>query len=418
MVEVAEDEDKWRRLRVRKLTALDVQRATEPGLYGDGENLYLQVSQSGTKSWLFRYRLNGKSRAMGLGSANAITLKRARELCVEPRRLCAEGIDPIDAKRAQRAAAAVDTAGAITFKNFAEDYIRLHQHSWRSDKHRQQWQASLSTDVFPVFGNVPVRDITTALVLKALQPIWTIKPEAASRTRGRIEVILNAAKAGGLRSGENPAQWRGHLEMLLPAPRKLRAARHFAALPYQELPALMQELRTRPSIGARALEFAILTAARSNEVNLARWAEIDLEQRVWVIPAERMKAHKEHRVPLSDAAVSILRQLYATRSSEFAFSFTGGKPVSGSTMRMLLRLAGHKDATVHGFRSSFRDWAAEQTSYASEVIEMALAHSINNKVEAAYRRTDLFEKRARLMAAWAEFCAQAPTSSVVVPIRK
>jgi integrase len=402
---------------VTKLTALDVQRATEPGLHGDGGNLYLQVSQSGTKSWLFRYRLNGKARAMGLGSATAITLKRARELCAEPRRLVAEGIDPIDAKRAQRAAAAVDAAGAVTFRQFAENYIQLHQHSWRSDKHRQQWQASLTTDVFPVLGNVPVRDITTALVLKALQPIWTAKPEAASRTRGRIEAILNAAKAAGLRAGENPAQWKGHLEMLLPAPRKLRAPRHFPALPYQELPAFMQDLRTRPSVGARALEFAILTAARSNEVNQARWSEIDFDSRTWTIPSDRMKANKEHRVPLSDAAMSILQQLYDTRSGEFVFSFTGGNPISGATMRMLMGIMGYGHVTQHGFRSTFRDWAAEQTSYSSEVIEMALAHTIVSKVEAAYRRGDLFEKRRRLMDEWARFCERPATSATVVPIR-
>jgi integrase len=401
-----------------KLTALDVQRAVEPGLHGDGDNLYLQVSASGTKSWLFRYRLNGKARAMGLGSASAITLKRARELCAEPRRLVAEGVDPIDAKRAQRAAAAIETAVAVTFRQFAEGYIQLHQHSWRSDKHRQQWQASLTTDVYPVLGNVPVRDITTALVLKALQPIWTVKPEAASRTRGRIEAILNAAKAAGLRSGENPAQWKGHLEMLLPAPRKLRAARHFPALPYQELPAFMQDLRTRQSVGARALEFAVLTAARSNEVNQARWGEIDFDSRTWTIPSDRMKANKEHRVPLSDAALTMLRQLYDARTGEFVFSFTGGNPISSATMRMLMGIMGYGHVTQHGFRSTFRDWAAEQTSYSSEVIEMALAHTIVSKVEAAYRRGDLFEKRGRLMAAWGQYCEQTQATGDVIAIRK
>jgi integrase len=400
-----------------KLTALDVTRATKSGLYGDGGNLYLQVSHSGAKSWVFRYQIDGRSRTMGLGSASAISLKRARELAVEPRRLVAERIDPIDARHAQRATTAVHAAGAITFKAFAGDYIRLHQHGWKSDKHRQQWEASLATFIYPVFGDVPVRDVDTPLVLKALQPIWTTKPEAASRTRGHVESILDAAKAAGLRSGENPARWKGHLKSLLPAPRKLRAIRHFPALAYQAVPAFLQDLRTRQGVAAQALAFAILTAARGGEVNASRWTEIDFDSRTWTIPASRMKAGREHRVPLSDAAVALLRSRYDIRSGEYIFSAGGNRPLGATSMLAMLKLMDRRDIVVHGFRSSFRDWAAETTAYPSEVVEQALAHTVGSAVERAYRRGDLFEKRRRLMDAWGQYCERVQaTAGVVTPI--
>src|SRR5262245_45143367 len=395
-----------------KLTALKVDRLTKPGLYGDGDGLYLQVSHNG-KSWIYRYRINGRGRYLGVGSATAIGLKRARELAAEPRRLHAEGIDPIEAKRAQRAAAAVNAAKLVTFRQCAESYITAHEHTWKSATHRQQWRSTLESFVYPLIGNFPVKDVDTSLVLKVLQPIWNERPETASRIRGRIETILNAAKSAGLRLGENPAMWKGHLQNLLPKPRAVRKVEHYAALPYREMPAFMQSLRGRQGLGARALEFAILTAARRGEVLGARWDEIDFDSRVWTVPAVRMKAGREHKVPLSKGAIAVLRPLHAVRSSDFVFAGMRGGGLSNSAMLKLLELMGRGDLAVHGFRSTFRDWAAEQTSFASEVVEMALAHTIANKVEAAYRRGDLFEKRARLMAAWSDYCGQAPASGAV-----
>jgi len=398
-----------------KLTALDVARASE-GMYGDGGGLWLQVKRG--RSWIFRYTFGGKARSLGLGSAAVVPLKRARELALEHRRLIAEGTDPLAHKRARRAAAMADAAGLVTFKEFAEDYIRSHQGAWRSPQHLRQWHSSLRAIAYPVFGDMPVCDITTALILKALKGVWHTTPETARRTRGRIEQILNAAKAAGLRSGENPAAWRGHLETLLPVPRKLQKIQHFAALPYQEVPAFMHALRLRRGIGAHALHFLILTAARTGEVVSARWDEIDLDRRVWIIPGERMKAGREHRVPLSEPAVALLQVLWDTRKSEYVFTGIVGGKMGDSTMLNVLRLMGRPDIVVHGFRSSFRDWAAETTNYQHEVVEMALAHAISNQVEKAYRRGDLFEKRARLMNAWADYCSHQLPTAEVVPIRK
>src|SRR5262249_38526514 len=305
------------RAAMGKLTALDVARASE-GMYGDGGGLWLQVKRG--RSWIFRYTFGGKARSLGLGSAAVVPLKRARELALEHRRLIAEGTDPLAHKRARRAAAMADAAGLVTFKEFAEDYIRSHQGAWRSPQHLRQWHSSLRAIAYPVFGDMPVCDITTALILKALKGVWHTTPETARRTRGRIEQILNAAKAAGLRSGENPAAWRGHLETLLPVPRKLQKIQHFAALPYQEVPDFMHALRLRRGIGAHALHFLILTAARTGEVVSARWDEIDLDRRVWIIPGERMKAGREHRVPLSEPAVALLQVLWDTRKSEYVFT--------------------------------------------------------------------------------------------------
>jgi integrase len=400
-----------------KLNALKVARAKR-GLHGDGLGLDLQVSQSNARSWIFRYSIDGRVRYLGLGSASAISLARARELVVEPRRLRAEGIDPIEHRRAQRMATKADAAKAVTFEQCAETYALAHEGAWRNAVHRAQWRRTLEVDVYPVIGALPVQAIDTPLVLKVLQPIWSTKPETANRIRGRIESVLDAAKAQEFRTGENPARWRGHLENLLAAPRKLRKIEHLAALPYREMPEFMVALRGRQGIGAIALEFTILTAARTGEVINARWSEIDFAKATWTIPGERMKAGRAHAVPLSSDAVEILRVLNEHRPGEFVFPGRGGESINRTTMIKILELMGRKDLTTHGFRSTFRDWAAEQTSYPSEVVEMALAHVVKNAVEAAYRRGDLFEKRARLMAAWSEYCAQAPTTSVVVPIRK
>jgi integrase len=357
-----------------KLTALAVTRANKRGMYSDGGGLYLQVVHANAKSWIYRYALNGKTKYMGLGSASAITLKRARELVVEPRRLRAEGIDPLDTKRSQRTAAA---RTVTTFKQCATDYMAAHQHAWRSTRHRDQWYRSLEADAYPVIGPLPVADIDTGMILRILRPIWQSKPQSASRLRGRIESVLDAAKAADLRTGENPARWRGHLENLLAAPPK--AVDHHPALPYADVPAFMAELRTHPSISAR-------------------WTEIDGD--VWTIPAARMKAGKGHRVPLASAAIAILNGLRGY-DGDYVFG------LHQSSMSKLLRvLMNRRDITVHGFRSSFRDWAAEHTDFPNEVVEMALAHIVKGAVERAYRRGDLFEKRRKLMAAWSNYCNQ------------
>ncbi|HSR77255.1 MAG TPA: integrase arm-type DNA-binding domain-containing protein [Xanthobacteraceae bacterium] len=400
-----------------KLTALDVARAIKPGMYGDGDGLWLQVKHANAKSWVLRYHLNGRDRYLGLGSASVITLKRARELAVEPRRLCAEGIDPIDTKRAQHAAAATNAARAVSFKQCAENYIAAHEQSWKSEVHRRQWRTSMEQGVYPVIGNLPVRDIDTPLVLKVLHPIWNTKPESASRIRGRIETVLNAAKSAGLRSGENPATWRGHLQNLLPKPQKVRQTAHHPVLPYRDLPAFMQALRLRQGFGARALELTILTAARTAEVLGAQWSEIDFNLRVWAVPATRTKTGKEHRVPLAPCAIDLLQSLN-NGNSEFVFPGNLGKSLSAAAMPKVLELMGRTDITVHGFRSTFRDWAAETTAFPHEVVEMALAHTVGTAVERAYRRSDLFERRARLMDEWARFCEQPRASADVVPIRK
>jgi integrase len=306
----------------------------------------------------------------------------------------------------------------VTFRQCAESYFATHERAWKSEVHRQQWRTSIQADAYPVLGSLPVQDIDTSLVLAVLRPIWQAKPVSASRLRSRIENILDAAKSAGLRTGDNPARWAGHLKNLLPSPRKMRSVEHFSALPYRDMPGFMTALRARDGLSARALELAVLTATRASEVVGARWDEVDFDQRTWTISAARMKSGKEHKIPLSARAAELLRGLYAVRSNTFVFPGRPGKGISTAAMLKTLAAMGRSDLTVHGFRSSFRDWAAEQTSYANEVVEMALAHAIPNAVEAAYRRGDLFEKRARLMAAWSEYCAQAPAGDVVVPIRK
>jgi integrase len=400
-----------------KLTAIQVARAGTPGMYPDGHGLYLQVTHAGAKSWIYRYQLHGKPHYLGLGSASAITLKRARELLAEPRRLRAEGIDPVAAKKEKRSAARLAAARGVTFRQCAESYLATHEHAW-GEIHRQQWRASLQADAYPILGSLPVADVDTSIVLAVLRPIWQAKPIAANRLRSRIENVLDAAKSADLRSGENPARWHGHLENLLASPRRVRKVKHFAALPYRDMPAFMVALRNRDGLSPRALEFAILTAARAAEAVGARWSEIDFNERTWTTPASRMKSGKEHKVPLSARAVELLRDLHAIRSSDFVFPGKPGKGISTAAMLKTLAAMERNDLTVHGFRSTFRDWAAEQTSYPSEVVEMALAHAVKSAVEAAYRRGDLFEKRARLMTAWGDYCAQAATNSTVVPIRK
>ena len=405
---------------VGKLTALKVSRPLKPGMYADGAGLYLQVTGAGAKSWLYRFSLQGKAREMGLGSLSAVSLSEARIKAGECRRLREEGVYPIEARKVRREQAALDAAKSITFKEAAANYIASHRAGWRNEKHASQWENTLATYAEPVLGRVSIQAIDTTLVLKVLEPIWKTKPETASRLRGRIEAILDWAKVRGLRQGENPARWRGHLDHLLPARSKVRRVKHHAALSYAELPDFIAKLRAQEGVAARALEFTILTAARTGDTIGAVWYEVNTSDKVWTVPADRMKAGKEHRVPLSSRALAILREGHDMQTSDYVFpGGKAGKPLSNMAMTEVLRRMGRRDITVHGFRSTFRDWAAERTNFPSEVVEMALAHAVGDKVEAAYRRGDLFEKRRRLMAEWASYCntPSAVGRDKVIPMR-
>jgi len=415
--------------RSEKLTALKVERIKEPGMYADGRGLYLQVtvnSRDGepAKSWIYRYMLRGRAREMGLGPCHTVGLALARDLALRQRQLRLQGVDPIEARRADRARGALDAAKAVTFKECAEKYMAAHKAAWRNAKHAAQWEATLATYAEPLIGALSVQAIDTALVMQVLEqeiagaagkssPLWTARPETASRLRGRIESVLDWAKVRGYREGENPARWRGHLDKLLPARAKVRKVEHHAAIPHPELPELLTVIRAQEGTAARALEFAVLTAARTSEVIGARWGEVGMADKLWAIPAERMKGGREHRVPLAPRAVEILEEMKVERSAlkgqehPAAFIFSGRRmdePLSNMAFLMLLRRIGRSDLTVHGFRSTFRDWAAERTNFPSEVAEMALAHTVGDKVESAYRRGDLFERRRRIMAEWAKFC--------------
>jgi integrase len=408
---------------IGKLTALKVEKAKEAGMYGDGGGLYLRVTEEGAKNWVFRFMLNGRPRWMGLGPLSLYGLQEARGRALDARRLRHEGMDPIDTRRASRLQERLEAAKAMSFRQCGEAYIGSHRAGWRNAKHAGQWEATLATYAYPVIGALPVQSIDTGLVLKVLEPIWTAKSETAGRVRGRIEAILDWAKARDYRTGENPARWRGHLDKLLPARNKVRKVEHHAALPYAELPGFMETLRAQQGNSARALEFAILTAARTGEVIGAMWDEINWTDKIWTIDGARMKAGKDHRVSLCGRAIAILTDLKPKSGEASAgkqFLFAGGKagrPLSNMAMDVLLRRM-DSDVTVHGFRSTFRDWAAERTNFPSEVVEMALAHAVGSKVEAAYRRGDLFEKRRRLMDVWAEFCAAMPAKgTTIVPLR-
>jgi integrase len=391
-----------------RLTALKVAKATKPGFYADGHSLYLRIGPTGGKSWVFRYRRDGKLHDMGLGPLHTVSLADARAKALDMRRQRLDGPDPLTARREAVAKARIVDARAMTFRQCAEAYIKAQATGWKNPKHAAQWPSTLGAYVYPIFGALAVQAVDVGLVMKALEPIWTEKPETASRVRGRIEAVLDWATASKYRKGENPARWKGHLENLLPKKSKVRRVEHHAALPYAELGAFMADLRQREGTAARALEFAILTAARTGEVIGATWDEVDFEARLWTIPGDRMKAGREHRVPLGEAALSILRPLYEVRTGDKVF------PISNMAMLMLLRRMGRGDLTAHGFRSTFSDWCAEQTAVPSEVREMALAHTVGDKVEAAYRRGDLFEKRRQLMEEWARFCS-APASLEVAP---
>lgn len=403
-----------------KLTTKAVAALKEPGRYADGNGLYLQVGKTGGKSWLLRYMLNGKAREMGLGALADVSLSEAREKAADARKLLKGGCDPLEDRKRKAEAAAVDAAKAITFKDAADAYIGAQRAGWRNAKHAAQWASTLAAYAFPIIGDLPVADVDTGLVLKVLEPIWREKPETASRVRGRIEAVLDWARVRGYRDGPNPALWRGHLSHLLPRRAKVRKVEHHAALSWAEVGDFMTALRQRDATAARGLEFAILTAGRTGEVLGATWAEVDLDAAVWTVPGSRMKAGREHRVPLVPQAVAILQAMAQEHGREgYLFpSKRKGKPLSNMAFLMLMRRMGRGDLTAHGFRSTFRDWTAERTAFPGEVAEAALAHVVGDKVEAAYRRGDLFEKRRKLMEAWADYCDRpSATDKNVVSIR-
>jgi integrase len=403
--------------QIGKLNHLALSRASKRGYLSDGGGLYLQISASGARSWVFRYRDAGRLRELGLGAAHTFTLAEARKRATEQRKLRADGVDPIEHRHAQRSKAKLDAAKAMTFRQCAEAYIDAHRKSWKNDKHAAQWPASLSAYAYPVVGDLPVQSIDVALVTKALEPIWRDKTETASRLRGRIETVLDWAKARGYRDGDNPARWRGHLDKLLPARAKVQRVEHHAALPYTKIGSFMAQLREQDGMSALALQFLIQTATRTSEVLNATWAEVDLDAGVWTIPEGRMKAGREHRVPVSKSALALLRELHKHHVGDFIFSSAKpARPLSNMAMLKLLDRMGHADLTVHGFRSTFRDWAAERTNFPREVAEHALAHSLPDKVEAAYRRGDLFDKRRNLMDAWARFCATTTAGGDVIQL--
>jgi integrase len=415
-----------------QLKAKQVEAEKRPGRYADGGGLYLQVQESAsgkgvTKSWLFRYTLAGKAREMGLGPAHTVPLatysvrrdgaphevRGARDLAADARRLLLAGIDPLEDRRARVAGVRLEGARAKTFRDCAEAYIRANRGGWRNEKHAAQWVNTLATYCYPEFGDQPVAKIDTALVLKALEPIWTTKAETASRLRGRIESILDWAKVRGYRDGDNPAKWRGHLDHTLPKISRAKRIEHHAALSFGEAPAFLKDLRALEGVAPRLLEFIILTAARTGEALGARWSEFDLQGRVWIVPAERMKGGREHRVPLTSAGVALLKGMRKMHDGDVVFpSVRTAGELSNMACLAVLKRMDRADLTVHGFRSTFRDWASERTSFSREVIEMALAHAIEDKVEAAYRRGDLFDKRRKLMDAWDAFLTR-PAGKIV-----
>jgi len=383
-----------------KLNVKQVTSITKPGVYSDGGGLYLRVRPSG-RSWFYIGTLNGKRQEVGLGSVFDVTLAQARDKAAAARALMLEGKHPREARPTTQQVEAVP----VTFGAFALQLVDDIEEGFRNPKHRQQWRNTLTTYAAPIF-EVPIADVTTEQVLAVLQPIWLSKPETASRLRGRIERVLDAAKVKGLRHGDNPARDRGHLDLLLPK-RSKGEVKHHAALSFAEVAEFMAELRGRPAIAARALEFTILTAARSGQTRGMTWSEVDMAEKVWTVPASRMKASAVHQVPLSGAALAILwaLKLDGVKPSDFVFVAPRGGSLSDMALSQLLKRMGRGDITVHGFRSTFRDWAGETTQFGREEVEMALAHTVSSATERAYRRGRALEKRRDLMEAWAAYCS-------------
>ena len=412
-----------------RLTALKVEKEKKPGMHADGNGLYLRVTSEGSKNWVLRFMLNRKARSMGLGPVSLYSLKEARELAREARKLKHQGTDPIEARRSKSMQERLEAAKAITFSECAAKFIKSHRSGWRNAKHAAQWESTLATYAAPVIGSLPVQIIDTALVMRILEQdvdgasLWTARPETAARLRGRLEAILDWAKVRGYRDGDNPARWRGHLDKLLPKRSKVRKVEHHAALPYDEMPGFVTALTAQEGVAARALAFAIFCASRTGEVLGATWQEIDFRERVWTVPGTRMKSGKAHRAALSEQAIAVLEGMRANRerSDAKAFIFPGarhGRPLSNMAFLMLMRRMGCTDLTAHGFRASFKTWAGEETSFPRDVIERALAHVIGNKAEQAYDRGDLFQKRRGLMEAWELFCTSPAEPGNVIELRR
>ena len=391
-------------MAVHKLTSLQVRHATAPGRHGDGNGLYLNVRPNGSRAWLLRYRLpGGKTRDMGLGSLADVTLAEARELASKAREKIRAGMDPL----ATRTVPVLEAATARTFREVAEEYVASQEAGWKNPVHRAQWRSTLKRYAYPSLGDRPVASITTVDVREVLQPIWTTKTETASRLRGRIERILASAKSLGLRSGENPAAWKENLATLLPPPNKVGKAQHHKSLPWKKCPEFVASLDGKEGDGTRALLLTILAAARTSETLLARWCEFDLTERSWTIPRDRMKMERGHRVPLGDSAMAILMAKPVAARVPSAYVFHDGDPqvpLSNATMAAVLKRLGVNDATVHGFRASFRTWAAESSgNYRQDIAEAALAHMTKDKTAAAYQRGELFDLRTSMMADWDHF---------------
>lgn len=403
--------------KARELSPLQVRRLSKPGLHAVGgvSGLHLQVKESGARSWILRVKVGKRRPDIGLGGFPDVTLEQARDKAREIREQIRQGIDPIAARRAAQAALLAAQAKALTFDEAAKECHAAKASEFRNAKHKADWINSLHRYASPIIGKVPVADVELAHVVKVLSPIWTTKTETATRVRQRIESVLAWAKVSGYRDGENPARWAGNLEHALPKPGKVRKNEHHPALPWQDVPGFMAELRKRPGMSARALEFAILTAARSGEVRLATWDEIDLDAKLWTVPAERMKAGKQHRVPLSDAAVRLLKALPRMEGCPYVFPAPRGGALSDMSLSAVTRRMSVQ-AVPHGFRSSFKDWARSTTAYADEVSELALAHVNSDATRAAYARDELLPKRTRLMRDWAKFCESEPAKANVVSI--
>lgn len=395
---------------IDKLTDRKVSALNKAGLYGDGAGLWLKVTPMKTKSWIFRYTRDKKTVDIGLGSTHTVSLADAREEAKKKRAILVSGDDPLELKKAEEAKKKQPKIVPMTFAQCAEAFIQKHRHELTNDKHIQQWRNTLRDYAFPIIGDLPVADIDTALITKCLEPIWITKNETASRVRGRIEKVLSWATVSNQRTGENPARWRGHLDQLLAKPSKVQDTQHHAALPYADMAAFMAELKQQEGIAAQCLEFTILTATRTNETIGATWDEIDLEAKLWTIPKDRMKAKRDHLVPLSGACMDLLKAMQSIRQNDYVFAGGRGGGLSNMAMLKLLQRMGRKDLTVHGFRSTFRDWAAETTHHENIVLEMCLAHTIKNQAEAAYRRGDLLAKRLVVMEEWAGYCCGGTTA--------
>jgi integrase len=397
---------------INRLSIKKVDNLKTSGWHPDGNGLYLQVGKSGSKSWAYRYQVDGKQKWHGLGSyTKENSLQAARSAALKCKQLRKEGIDPIDHKNQLKIDGRLAAANQITFKECAEQYIKSHREGWKNQKHASQWENTLDTYAYPFIGDLAVQVIDGDLVMRVLEPIWFTKTETASRVRQRIENILDWATVKKYRQGDNPALWRGRLDKLLPKRTKVQRPKHFPAMDYRDLPDYFISLRSKKTIASNALAFTILTATRNGEARSASYSEIDQRSNVWIIPASRMKAEREHRIPLSDEAIAIITEMKDYKRTTDDFVFTGLRPGRAISEAALLKLvkATHPKLTVHGFRSSFRDWCAEQTSFTREVAEAALAHSIKDKTEAAYQRGDLFDKRRSLMNDWTDYCLSGKT---------